>query len=237
MSEIMENVVKWVTIAVGLILIGIFSMRGLSYFTDYQTLMADYDTRIAETQKELLVRQAELDSSSKNVSTVVDNVHSLNDIGVSVANIQTKYAMATNDYAKSQLYVHDQIDNEIEEYKNQLAEYFDIDDVYLWFDWQEGVTLSWDCLTNYDFFGDTFDVFWTCTSSGSQSYVCAYASAVYHMDTHKFTDLCTYPTRTGLKFVKYVDDTTDVNGFDFSDELDNNVSYDSDDSFVEGGEN
>ena len=48
MSETMEKVVKWAAVAVGLILIAIFSVRAVTLFTDYKSDMAQYDLNVAE---------------------------------------------------------------------------------------------------------------------------------------------------------------------------------------------
>ena len=219
MSETMEKAVKWITIVIGLVLIAIFSVRAVASVTDYKSNMARYDLNIAELQKELLVQQAILDESAQGLSSVSDSVHSINDVGVKIAELQTKYAVTTNDYAKSQLYKHDLLDANIQKYQEALSAYFDFDDVYLWFDWEDTTNLTWICLTNYNFTGDTIDVLWVCRGSTRTSFedpIYAYASALYHVDTGKFTDLRTGMTDKGATVVSYVDDTTDVNGFDFN---------------------
>jgi hypothetical protein len=228
----MEKVVKWAAVAVGLILIAIFSVRAVTLFTDYKSDMAQYDLNVAELQKELLVQQVILDESSEGLSAVSDSVHSLADVGITVADIQTKYARSTNDYAQSQLYQHDTLDANIKSYRDALSQYFDLDDVYLWFDWNLDSKLAWTCVTNYDFVGNDFNVMWVCMSTSMNTVedpIYAYATAVYHVDTGRFTDLQTSLTRRGLEVVNYVDDTTDVNGFDFNENnesADNGATYD-----------
>jgi hypothetical protein len=129
----------------------------------------------------------------------------LTEIGATISTLQNNLVSQLNRYATAQYNEITTLDASVQEYLQSLSDYFSDTDVRPWFQWNTEVrNVAWRCVTNYDFYGNTFDVLWVCAGAipgSSFDRVFAVATAVYHDDTKRFSDLTVYLTSVGEQYM------------------------------------
>ena len=209
-SDTAKLIIRFGTIALGLILIIVFILGGIGKYDRYVETSGKYDLQIADLQKQLLIQKAQADEAALDVSATKSNVHSLNNVGFTVANIQNDLVYQLNKYESAQYGEIAALDVSVQDYLQQLSEYFDADEVRPWYQWINGSTVRplWKCETNYDFYGTTFDVLWSCYNQGTQGEreLLAVATATYNYETQKFSGLTVYVTASGVNMMVKTED-------------------------------
>lgn len=199
MSDTMKKVVRFGSLLLGVILIVAFVLRGVSAYHSYKTSMSNGDLSIAEYQKELLVQTAKLEEQQASLSEKQAHLHNMQDVGNKVANLQNELANKVDLYGVSQDVLWNNITSDLASIQSDLLEYFDESDVFVWYDWDtvKHPLLRWKCVTTYDVVGEQIEAMWVCMEQD----VMAYATAIYDVETGRFSDLQTYVTDAGMKYL------------------------------------
>ena len=201
MSDMSKRIVRFGTIGLGILLIVIFAFSTMGKYNNYVEKSGNYDLQVADLQKQLLIQKAQADELTVDVSATRSNVHSLNNVGYTIANLQNDLVSQLNRYSTAQYNEISTLDASVQGYLQTLSEYFSDTSVRPWYQWDDQVlSPAWVCVTNYDFYGNTFDVLWICKcyqSGLSGEYTLAVATATYHDDTQRFSDLEVYVTDIG----------------------------------------
>ena len=201
MSDTTKRIIRFGILGLGVLLIVIFVFNTMNEYSNYIEKSGEYDLQIVDLQKQLLIQKAQADELAVDMTSTKSNVHSLTDIGYNIATLQNDLVGQLNRYSTAQYSEIATLDASVRGYLQSLAEYFSDTDVRPWFQWAENVVQpAWMCVTNYDFYGNTFDVLWICKGyvrDSSWERTFAIATAVYHNDTNRFSDLEVYLTDIG----------------------------------------
>lgn len=205
MSDTTKLILRFGSIGIGIILLAVFLLGGMGKYNTYIETSGKYDLEIADLQKQLLVQKAQADEAALDVSATKSNVHSLNNVGFTIANLQNDLIYQLNQYETAQYSEISSLDVSVQNYLQQLSVYFDQDDVRPWYHWKNDPNLRplWKCETNYDFYGNTFEVCWSCynQTSHGEGKLLAIATASYNYETQKFSNLVVYVTEEGVNWM------------------------------------
>lgn len=210
MSDTMKKIVRLGSIILGIVLIAAFMLRGVSQYQSYKTSMANGDLSIAEYQKQLLMDTARLEELSGKRDEESAHVNNMTEIGNKIAARQNEYAKKADAYGVSQAVRWDSIDEDLSAIRKDLQQYFDDADIYLWYDWDSlKKHFKWTCVTTYDVVGDTIDAMWVCLNGND---VMAYATALFDVKSQHFSNLNTYITKLGQKYLVLPEETEEPVG-------------------------
>lgn len=203
MNETARKIVRLASIAVGVVLIVVFTVRLFSLHQTYKNSMRDGDLSIAEYQKELLVQAAQLEEANKSVELDKAGLRSMGDRGMQVATLQNQYVQSLNLGDRAQAAEIGAYEQQTRDIQDSLLGYIPDGDVSEpWFRWTFESGLEWNCVTNYDFYGEELEVMWQCTNH-QKSIVYAFATGVYHVSSETFSDIQVYVVPELIKDVVY----------------------------------